>query len=111
MANRVAQDRYGIGYSGLAYLDAEVKLLALGKTKAGPFVPPSYEAVARAEYPLSRLIFLNLNRAPGKPLPPALSEFLRFIVSREGQQLVRDQGLYMPLRAAQAADSRALFEK
>ena len=109
IAGRVAKDPYGIGYAGLAYLDAPVKLLALAPQASEPVIAPTYENVARADYPLSRLIFLNLNKAPGKPLPAALEEFLRFILSREGQQVVLDERIFIPLRARQAAASLTLL--
>jgi phosphate transport system substrate-binding protein len=109
VAGRVAQDRYGIGYSGIAYIDAGVKLIALREKADGPYYPPTYENVARAVYPLSRLVFLNLNKAPGKPLNPALEEFVRFIVSKEGQQIVLNQAIYLPLRERQAVTSRSLI--
>jgi phosphate transport system substrate-binding protein len=109
LAGRVAADRYGIGYSGLAYLDAPVKVIALAG-EGGTAVPPTYENVATANYPLSRLVYLNLNRAPGKPLQPALDEFLRFILSREGQQVVLDHAIYLPLRESQAARARRLLQ-
>jgi phosphate transport system substrate-binding protein len=109
VAGRVAQDRYGIGYSGIAYVDGGVKMIALGATAGGPFQAPTYENVARAAYPLSRLVYVNLNKTPGKPMNPALREFLRFIVSKEGQQIVLNQAIYLPLRAPQAAGSQALL--
>ena len=109
IASQVAADPDGIGYSGLAFIDAPVKLLPLSAAPDAPFVAPTYTNVASAAYPLSRLVYLNVNRAPGKPLAPALAEFLRFIVSRQGQQVVRDQAIYLPLRAAQARESRRLF--
>ncbi|MFT3790839.1 MAG: substrate-binding domain-containing protein [Rudaea sp.] len=111
MAKHAAEDRYAIGYTGVAYLDAPVKMLAIGENDAGPFYSPTYENVARATYPLSRLIFFNFNKAPDKPIDPALAEFLKFVLSKEGQQIVRDQALYMPLRAGQVAAARALIEK
>ena len=104
LAGRVAQDRYGIGYSGLAYLDAGVKVLALDSCA------PTYENVSTAAYPLSRLVYLNTNKAPGKPLDPALDEFLRFILSKDGQQLVLKQAIFLPLRANQASQSRGLLQ-
>ena len=67
--------------------------------------------MALATYPLSRLTFFNTNKAPGKPLPPALDEFLRFILSREGQQAVLDHARYIPLRANQVQAGRALLDK
>lgn len=109
VAGKVAADRYGLGYSGIAYLDAPVKVLPLAAEKGGRYIAPTYENVALAEYSLSRLIFFNINKPPGRPLPPALDEFLKFILSRDGQQVVRDQGIFLPLRAQQAAASRALL--
>jgi phosphate transport system substrate-binding protein len=109
MAKSVADDRYGIGYTGLAYIDAGVKTLPLIDGPGAPPVAPSYENVAAARYPLSRLIYFNVNKKPGQALPPALEEFLRFVLSREGQQLIRDQAVFLPLRAEQAEAARALL--
>jgi phosphate transport system substrate-binding protein len=103
----VAKDRFALGYAGIAYVGEGVKLLALSREENGPFFSPGYEEVAGANYPLSRLVFINLNRAPGRPIDPALAEFIRFILSREGQRLVLDQAIFLPLRADQAAPSRA----
>jgi len=106
----VAKDRYALGYAGLAYVGEGVKLLPLSADDSAPPVPPGYEEVARADYPLSRLVFVNLNRAPGKPLDPVLAEFVRFILSREGQQVILDEAVFLPLRAAQAAPGRAALD-
>ncbi len=107
MAKRVAEDRYAIGYTGVAYLDAPVKVIAVREDASKGFEPATYDAVARADYPLARVTFFNTNKAPGKPLAAPLEEFLRFVLSREGQQVVLDQAAYIPLREKQAAASRA----
>jgi phosphate transport system substrate-binding protein len=109
MAGHVADDRYGIGYSGIAYLDQGVRVLPLSAKAGDAPVAPTYEDVALARYPLSRLVFFNVNKQPGKPLNPALAEFLRFVSSREGQQVVLDHAAYLPLRGDQARSSRALL--
>ena len=109
MAKHMAEDRYGVGYTGVAYFDAPVKVIALSEGKGKPFEPATYEAVALASYPLSRLTYFNTNKAPGKPLNPVLDEFLRFVLSREGQQVVREHAIYLPLRAGQAQGGRALL--
>ena len=72
-------------------------------------VAPTYDDVAAARYPLSRLTYLNMNKRPGAPLEPALSELTRFIVSRQGQRAVRDQGIFLPLRANQSLASASLL--
>lgn len=110
LATQVASDRYALGYSGLAYIDAPVRMLSLAQQSGGEAIAPSYENVATARYPLGRLVYLNLNKEPGKPLPPAMAEFLRFVLSNEGQAVVREQGIFLPLRAFQAAQGRAVLE-
>lgn len=109
MSPHVAGDRYALGYAGLAFITPGVKLLALSVSDGGPFLQPSYENVALARYPLSRLVYCNVNRRPGAPLPPALEEFIRFLVSRQGQQVVLDQAVYLPLRREQAERSVGLL--
>jgi phosphate transport system substrate-binding protein len=111
MAKHVADDRYGIGYSGLAYIDQGVRMLPLVANAGDAPQAPTYENVALATYPLSRLIYFNVNKPPGKPLSPALAEFLRFVLSREGQQIVLDHAIYLPLRGNQAQSSRAVLTK
>jgi len=109
LAGNVADDKYGLGYSGIAYVDAPVKILALRAGSEGDYVSPTYEDVASARYPLSRLVFLNINRQPGTILAPLQLEFLRFILSREGQEVVLEQGVFLPLRADQVQEGlRAL---
>ena len=111
MAGRIAADRYGIGYSGLAYIDAGVKMIPLVERAGDMPQSPTYENVALATYPLSRLIYFNTNKAPGKPMNPAVEEFLRFVLSRDGQQVVLDHARYVPLRASQVAGARMMLER
>ena len=108
LASHVAQDPYGIGYTGVAYIDTGVKVLPLVKDGAEA-ISPTYENVATAQYPLSRLIYANLNGGSGKPLPHAMAEFLKFIVSKQGQQIVLNEAIYLPLRAWQAKESVGLI--
>ena len=107
ISKSVADDPYALAYDGLAYL-RDVKVLSVGATDSGPFYSPTYENVALATYPLSRLTYFNVARAPGKALDPVLAEFLRFILSRDGQAVVQRQNLLLPLRAAQVRASLAL---
>lgn len=103
----VAADRYALGYAGLAYVGDDVKLLAVAAKTGQPAVAPGIDEVYAATYPLSRLVFFNTNKRPGEPLNPVLEEFIKFILSRDGQQILLDQAVYVPLRASQAAESRA----
>ena len=104
-AKKISADRYSLGYTGLAFVDAAVKALPLAQEDDGPYLAPSYENVAAATYPLSRLVYFNTNKKPDEPLNPVMQELLRFILSRQGQQLVIDHGVFIPLRGHQAASS------
>lgn len=103
LARRVAADPDAIGYTGLAFVDSPVKVLAVGE--GANAVAPSYTDVALARYPLSRVVYANVNRRPGEALPPAVREFLRFILSRQGQQAVRQEGIFLPLREFQVVQA------
>lgn len=110
LSPEVAKDRYALAYSGLAYIDDNVKLLPLVAHAGQPAVAPDMQEVYQATYPLCRLVFFNANKQPGKPLDPVLEEFFKFILSREGQQIILDQAVFVPLRAGQAAASRTLLK-
>ena len=100
MLNAMAKDRYGIGYAGLVYHNPDVKPLALAGEAGGPYVEPTEENVVNHTYPLKRMITMFLNRAPGKPADPKLREFLRYVLSREGQEAVIREGHgYLPMLA------------
>lgn len=109
IARRVAANPSGLGYTGMSVIDSAVKVIQVGTEDGTAFVPPTYEAVASAEYPLSRLIYLNTNQPPGRPLDPALHEFLRFILSADGQAVVARHAIFLPLRAAQVESAMALI--
>ena len=110
VSEQVAADRYAIGFTGMGHLLAGTRTVALARDERGPFQEASYENVARADYPLSRVLYLIVAKRPGKPLPPALEALARFLLSREGQRVVLEQGVFLPLRASQAADSMRLLE-
>jgi phosphate transport system substrate-binding protein len=112
-AGLVANDTAGLGYTGFAYIDKEVKVLALAGPNGTSYGPPAaatYESVASATYPLARVFYFNFNKTPNKPIDPVLRELLRFLLSRQGQALIVKQGVLCPLRASQATTSWELVQ-
>ena len=89
-------------------LDAFFRV-AIALTRRGPAIAPTYVNVASGRYPLARTIDLLVAPTGRRPLNPALCDFARFVLSREGQQVVLDQGIFLPLRHDQVARSRALI--
>ena len=57
----------------------------------------TFDEVAAARYPLTRFVYLYVNRTPGKSLPPKIEESLRYVLSLEGQRGVEREGLFLPL--------------
>jgi phosphate transport system substrate-binding protein len=107
----VGWDPYGIGYSGMAYVTQSTKPLEISEKATGPFYAPTYENVALAKYPLARVSYMNVNKKPGEALSPALAEFARFILSKQGQQLVLNEGIFLPLRSEQVTASLGELSK
>lgn len=103
----IAGSRFALGYSGLSSLRPGVKAIALAERPGLTPVLPTLDAVTSHAYPLSRFVYLVINRPPGAPLEPNVKEFLRLVLSREGQAVVARQGLYLPLTAAMVAEERA----
>lgn len=95
----VSQDRYGIGYSGIGYITSNVKAIPLAEREGEDLVPPTAESGDR--YPLYRFLYLAVNKEPNVELDPLRREFIRYLFSREGQEVVIKDG-YLPLSAAQA---------
>lgn len=104
----ITEDRYGIGYSGIGYRTSGVKVLALSD-KGDAFSAGTYDDVIAGRYPLSRFLYVYVNRAPGKPLDPVVREFLKFVFSRQGQEIVVKDG-YLPLPAKIVREERAKVE-
>lgn len=101
LSDKVAEDKYAISYTGLAWdTNPNTKVLKLAIKDGGPYIAPTFENVASQKYPLSRVIYMFVNREPGKPINPVLREFLRYALSREGQQAIVHDGIFTPLPAA-----------
>ena len=103
MVQGITVDRYGAGYSGIGYRTSGVKPLTLAAKEGAPFVGTSYEEVAGGAYPLARFLYLYINRAPNQPPDPMIREFVRYVLSREGQEIVVKDG-YLPLVAKIVAE-------
>lgn len=104
----VTEDGAGLGYSGIGYRTSGVKALALSKKKGGKPYLPTYGNVLRGKYPLGRMLYIYIAKHPKKPLSPLLAEFLSYVLSREGQEVVIKDG-YLPLPARVAAKQAAAF--
>ena len=104
----VSEDRNGAGYSGIGYTTSGVRPIPLVKD-GSDYVEPTYDNVASGQYPLSRFLLVYVNKEPNKALDPLTREFLKFVLSKEGQEIVVKDGYY-PLSARLVKDDRAALE-
>ena len=109
-AHDMARNTSGLTYGLLANVTPDVKVLPLAEHAGDPFIEPTQENVYTHRYPLSRFVYIFVNRAPGKPLEPKIREFLRLVLSREGQQVVSDEAVYLPLTASVVRGELAKLE-
>jgi phosphate transport system substrate-binding protein len=108
----VARDPGGIGYIRFHQdLPKTVKVLAVAKSAVGPYVPLTLETEQQRSYPLWGQQSFWVEAKPGKPLDPKVYEFIRFVLSRQGQELVQRDGKYLPLTAKVAARQMHLLDE
>ncbi len=103
---RLDHDKYGIGYGGVMNLTPQTRSIPIAEKDSGPFVPLTLESVHDRIYPLIGETYFYLNRKPGARLEPRIREFVRYILSRQGQQAVARDGKYLPLTAAALVEQR-----
>ncbi|MBE0369408.1 PstS family phosphate ABC transporter substrate-binding protein [Pseudoalteromonas aurantia] len=89
-----------IGYSGIGYKTSGVRTVPLAK-KGNSFVDATLENVAKGKYPLSRFLYVYVNKHPNKALSPIEAEFLKMVLSKDGQKIVEKDG-YVPLSSKMA---------
>lgn len=102
----VSRDPMGIGYSAIGLHTSNVRTVPIAEKDGMPFVEPTHETVADQTYPLRHTLYLYFDKAPTASLPDAVQEFLTFLISREGEDVLLKAGLF-PLPSAQA-ESRAI---
>ena len=103
----VSVDPFSAGYSGIGYKTASVRALPLAETGTN-FVEPSAQNALAGEYPLARFLYIYVNKAPGKPLDPLTQEFVKMILSKEGQQVVVKGGYFPIVKAVTDEDIKKI---
>ncbi|HZU65340.1 MAG TPA: substrate-binding domain-containing protein [Novosphingobium sp.] len=98
----VSNDRYGMAIAGLLHVKdfPNLKILKISEHKGGPYIPFTPATVANRSYPLHRDAYFYVNKQPGQPLDPKVREFMRFVLSRQGQQIIARVGYYYPIDRA-----------
>jgi phosphate transport system substrate-binding protein len=106
----LSRDRYGIAYSGIQNLTAQTKVVALANDARGPYIDLTIENVQNRTYPLIGEEYWYFDRPPGRPIDPKLKEFLRYTLSREGQEAVVRDGKFLALTPEVVAEQLRKLE-
>ena len=94
----VTSSKNGIGYSGMGYSTSGIRMVPLAKKAGEPFVEATPENAIKGAYPLTRYLYIYVNKKPNQPLAPLENEFMKMVLSKTGQQVVIKDG-YIPLPA------------
>jgi phosphate transport system substrate-binding protein len=87
----------GLTYALLANVTPDVRVVPLAEKDGDPYIMPTIETVYNHTYPLSRYVYIYINRKPGTPIEPKIKEFLKLVLSKQGQDVVAAEGVFMPL--------------
>ena len=102
MVQGVGADPYAVGYSGIGYKTSGVRALPIAGDD-GTFYEANYDNALSGDYPLARFLMVYVNKKPGQALDKLTLEFLKFVLSKEGQVIVEKDG-YFPMPAEVAAE-------
>ena len=98
----VSESINGIGYSGICYITSGVRAVPLAAKAGDEFSPADADHALDGSYPLARTLFVYINKHPNRKLDPLQAEFLKMVLSKQGQEVVVRDG-YIPLPAAVSA--------
>lgn len=101
----VALAKNGIGYADIGHRVDGVKAVPIARTESEPFIEPSEASTVNGSYPLTRFLYVYVNKQPGKPLGDIEREFIKMVLSHSGQRRVAEDG-FVPLTAEMAAKER-----
>lgn len=109
-AEDMAQHPGGLTYALMANVTPNVKVVPLSETDGGRCYLPTVQNVYTHAYPLARYVYIFVNRPPGTPLQPKIKEFLKLVLSRQGQEVVAREGVYIPLQPSVAKEELAKLD-
>jgi phosphate transport system substrate-binding protein len=90
----VASDKYAIGYSGVGYKTADVRTVPLAMKKGQTCYDAEAKNAYSGDYPLARFLYIYLNKNPNQALDPLRAQFIKYVFSKQGQQVVVKDGFY-----------------
>jgi phosphate transport system substrate-binding protein len=100
VVNKVADDPLAIGIVELNKVDASVRVVPLVESDGHTLSMGSVQDLIADRYPYPRDLYIYIRREPGTPFDPVVKEYMRLILSKQGQEVVaQDAKGYLPLNA------------
>lgn len=98
VVDAVSNDKFAVGYSGIGYMREGVRALPVSVYFGQKCYEASPEHTYAGKYPIARLLFIYLNKKPEEALNPVEAEFIKYVLSKEGQAQT-EKGGYFPINA------------
>jgi phosphate transport system substrate-binding protein len=111
ITDSLARDKYGIAFNRYRGERAGIRRLPVAVNKQGPFIEHTLETVQNRNYPLYQEGYFYTSVKPGTAMNPMVKEFLRYVLSQEGQAEVMRDGKYLPLTAEVAREQLKKLEQ
>jgi len=108
-AKSIAADAAAMGFGGFEDGGPGLRPVPIARDASSPAISATHESASSGRYPLTRYMYIRLQRNPGEPLPAAIKEFLRYVLSRQGQEPILYSGYY-PLTAQEVKEELAKLE-
>jgi len=94
----VASDKFGIGYSGIGYKTADVRSVPIAAKQGEQCFDANAENAYAGDYAIARFLYIYLNKNPNQAMDPLRAEFVKYMVSKQGQEATVKDG-YFPVTA------------
>jgi phosphate transport system substrate-binding protein len=104
----ISSDKFAIGYSGVGYKTADVRMVSLSAKDGGTCFEPSADTAYAGDYPITRFLYVYMNAKPGAKPEPARAEFVKFVLSKQGQMGVIKDGFFPIPSAVASQDLKAI---
>ena len=111
ITDALARDKYGIAFNRYRGERPGIRRLDVAAREGGPFMAHTLETVQNRSYPLYQEAYFYTSVKPGTKMDPNVKEFLRYVLSQEGQAEVMRDGKYLPLTAAVVREQLAKLDQ
>lgn len=99
VVQNVGGDKYAIGYSGIGFKTDGVRAVPVSIVQGGPCYDTSADATLSGQYPIARYLSIYVNKKPNQPVDLLPREFIKYVLSKDGQTLTERGGFY-PISSA-----------